>query len=269
MLALEGTAALKQATPDEAALPSEESIASAPWHTGMTQRQEVKSKQGHQERVERYHQIHALASKKVDVANIARQVGVSRQSVYSYLRMKQPPERTRIAPGRKPLIEPYKDYLIKRWNEGCRSAQQMYREIKEQGYTGASTNVGRFLAPLRAKKGKPRSFKQVEPTAQTMVAESEVKQKRPPTALQVARWMTFTKEQRLDWQSEYLTRLVLADPEIAQTFDLMQKFATMLRERQGEQQLDSWLKQVDEQGGSELRSFAQGLSTAPQKKGSG
>jgi transposase len=83
--------------------------------------------------VERYHEIHDLHAKKVDPANIARQVGVSRQSVYSYVKMKQPPERTRIHSGCKVLIEPYKDYLIKRWNEGCRSAQQMYREIKAQG----------------------------------------------------------------------------------------------------------------------------------------
>jgi hypothetical protein len=45
--------------------------------------------------------------------------------------------------------------------------------------------------------------------------------------------MTFTQQQRLDWQNEYLTRLCQADAEIAQTFDLMQQFATMLRERKG------------------------------------
>jgi DNA-binding phage protein len=38
--------------------------------------------------VERYHQIHDLAAKQVDVANIARQVGLSRQGVYNYLQMK-------------------------------------------------------------------------------------------------------------------------------------------------------------------------------------
>lgn len=47
-----------------------------------------KSQQYHQERVERYHKIHDLAAKQVDVANIARQVGLSRQGVYNYLQMK-------------------------------------------------------------------------------------------------------------------------------------------------------------------------------------
>src|SRR5436190_49940 len=222
----------------------------APWHTGMTKRSEEKSKALHQERVERYHQIHDLAAKKVDVANIARQVGVSRRTVYANLQMKQPPERTRIAHGGKRVIDPYKDYLIQRWNQGCRSAQQMYREIKEQGYTGSSTAVGRFVAPLRAQKGKARSFKSVEPQAATMVNREQVKAKRPPTARQVAHWMTFKHEQRLDWQQSYLTQLCEKDQEIAQTYQLIQRFTMMLREREGER-LDEWLDQVEKQGVSE------------------
>src|SRR6266700_3175054 len=152
----------------------------APWHSGMTKRQEEKSQRLHQQRVELYHQIQDLAAKKIDVATIARKLGVSRQTVYTYLQMRQPPERTRIHQGGKRLIDSYKEYLVGRWNEGCRSAQQMYREIKEQGYTGSSTAVGRFVAPLRAHKGKARSFKSVEPELATMVNPEEVKKKRPP-----------------------------------------------------------------------------------------
>ena len=66
--------------------------------------------------------------------------------------------------------------------------------------------------------------------------------------------MTFTKEQRLDWQNVYLTRLCEADPDSAQIGMLVQDFATMLRERQGER-LDAWLKQEV----VELKRFAQGL----------
>src|SRR6266852_9816085 len=42
----------------------------APWHTGMTKRQEEKSQRLHQQRVELYRQIQDLAAKKIDVANI-------------------------------------------------------------------------------------------------------------------------------------------------------------------------------------------------------
>lgn len=108
-------------------------------------------------------------------------------------------------------------------------------------------------------KGKPRSFKQVEPTCETKVTQQEVEQRRPPTALQVARWMALPPKRRLDWQNAYLERLYQADQLIARTAELVCEFATMLRERQGEQQLDGWLAQVEEQEVAELRSFAQGL----------
>lgn len=249
---------VQAASADPTSSASEDTAPTAPWHTGMTTRQEEKSSQFHQERVERYHKIHDLSTKKVDVATIARQLGMSRQGVYNYLHMTQPPERTRIHRGGKALIDPYKEYLIQRWNEGCRSAQQLYREIKAAGYPGSSTAVGRFVAPLRAKKGKARSFKTVEPVSETSVSMEEAKKKRPPTALQVAHWITFKEEQRLEWQKDYLTRLCQADQEIAKTYELIQIFTAMLRERQGAQ-LDSWLKLVKEQGVAELQSFAQGL----------
>jgi transposase len=249
---------IKAATQEASSEPSEEAVSVVPWHTGMTKQQEEKSVQYHQERVKRYYQIHELFAKKVSVANIARQVGLSRQGVYDYLQMKQPPERTRIHRPGGSRLDPYKEYLIRRWNEGCRSAQQMYREIKEQGYTGSDSAVGRFIAPWRTLKGKPRSFQEISPTPETTINPDEGKKKRPPTALQVAHWITFKEEQRLDWQKAYLARLCEADPQIRETYELIQEFTTLLREREGER-LDEWLDRVEKQGIPELQSFAAGL----------
>lgn len=83
-------------------------------------------------------------------------MGLSRQGVYSSLKMKQPPERTRINQPRNPLIEPYKEYLAKRWNEGCRNAQQVYREMKEQGYTGSDQPIVRYYAQFRTRDRCPQ-----------------------------------------------------------------------------------------------------------------
>jgi transposase len=225
-----------------------------PWYAGRSKRQEEKSVRLHQERVERYHKIHELHAKKAEIATIAHQMGLSRQAVYNYLKMEQPPERTRINQQRKPLIEPYKDYLIKRWNEGCRNAQLVYRELKEQGYTGSDQPVQRYFVQFRKKKDG-RKFKQVDPANEAPV---QAPSKRPPTASQVAHWITFKEDQRLEWQQKYLTQLCEADDEIAQTSVLIEDFTTMLRERGGER-FDGWLSRVEEQGVSELQSFAKGL----------
>ena len=225
-----------------------------PWYAGRSKRQEEKSVRLHQERVERYDKSHELHAKKAEIATIAHQMGLSRQAVYNYLKMEQPPERTRINQQRKPLIEPYKDYLIKRWNEGCRNAQLVYRELKEQGYTGSDQPVQRYFVQFRKKKDG-RKFKQVDPANEAPV---QAPPKHPPTASQVAHWITFKEDQRLEWQQKYLTQLCEADDEIAQTSVLIEDFTTMLRERGGER-FDGWLSRVEEQGVSELQSEALGL----------
>ena len=222
---------------------------------GVTKKQEEKSEALHQERVQRYYQVHELKAKKADVADIARQLWVARRTVYHYLKMKQPPERMRIMnrKGRPKKVTPYQDYLLKRWNEGCRNARQLWRELtEEQGYTASYSNVERFLSQFRTKE---RKFKQESPLAQ---AVGKTTTKRQPSAKQVARWITLPQDRRLDWQNAYLERLYQADPVIARTAELMVGFATMLRKRQGER-LDEWLAQVEEQDEASLRSFAQAL----------
>ncbi len=92
---------------------------------------EAASLRRHAQSVELYEQIQASHAKKVDVATIARQVGVSRETVYRYLRMHEPPPRTQIRSPRQQFIEPYKPYLIGRWNEGCRNAQLMRDKLRK------------------------------------------------------------------------------------------------------------------------------------------
>jgi len=113
-----------------------------------------------------------------------------------------------------------------------------------------------LLPPSVRTKAKPAAQKSVEPELATMVNPEEVKKKRPPTALQIAHWMTFKEEQRLEWQQSYLTQLCEKDSQIAQTYELIQEFTSMLREREGER-LDEWLERVENQGVGELQSFAQ------------
>jgi hypothetical protein len=60
--------------------------------------------------------------------------------VEKYLAFKTPPERrhfTKWLSG----IAPYEDYILGRWEQGCRNATQIHKEIVEQGYPGAYQNV--------------------------------------------------------------------------------------------------------------------------------
>ncbi len=241
---------LKAATRDPAPAAPERPV--QPWQTGRTLREEAVSRARNLERVERYQRIHDLHAKKVDIANIARQVGVSRRTVYYSLKMEHPPERKQYRRTRPHALDPYTPYLLQRWNEGCRNAHQMWREIVAPGYPESVTNVGRFIAQFRTTKWK---FKSVGPASEPV---SRLEKPRPPTALQVARLLARDPAQRSAEQQACLTRLCQADASIAQTAALVQAFCTLLRTRQG-RHLDAWLAQVQEQGIPELRAFAQGL----------
>jgi hypothetical protein len=214
--------------------PAPETVPALLWHRRGTSSLKAVRLHHHQERLERYRQIHELSTKNIDVATTARKVGVSRQIVYTYLRLQQPPGRRHVSHTSKPLIEPYMPYLLQRWNEGCRNGQLRYREIRERCYTGSLTNVTRFVSQLRRHKGTAYSLKTVEPTQETMLSLDEAQTKRPPTALQAARWSSLKVVQHLDWQNGYLVRRCEADPQIRETSELIKVFTTMLRERGGE-----------------------------------
>ena len=54
-------------------------------------------------------------------------------------------------------IAPYEDYILKRWEAGCRNATRIWTEIKEQRYPGAYQNVVRITRYLKEQErlGKP------------------------------------------------------------------------------------------------------------------
>jgi transposase len=224
-----------------------------PYSKGKINRKSKMYEAHHQERVERYHKVRELRAQGAELTLIAHQVGISRTTVNKYLNRAHPPTR-KTGKRSGSVIDPYKEYIVKRWNEGVRNAQQVYREIKAMGYTGSDQPVQRYYVQFRGEKDH-RKFKQVDPTQQTPM---KAPPKRPPTASQVAHWITFKDEQRLEWQKKYLSQLCEGDQEIREASELIQEFTSMLRERKGER-FDAWLEKVEQQGISELRGFAQSL----------
>ncbi len=223
------------------------------WYHGQTKRKIEIYDAHHQERINHYHKVHELRAQGAELTLIAHQVGISRTTVNKYLNMKCPPAR-KTGKRSGSVIDPYKEYIVKRWNDGVRNAQHVYRELKEMGYPGSDQPVQRYFVQFRQEKDF-RKFKQVDPTLETPV---KAPPKRPPTASQVAHWITFKEDQRLEWQQKHLTHLCEADQEIQKANELIQEFTSMLRERKGEG-FDAWLEKIEQQGIPELCGFAQSL----------
>jgi transposase len=208
------------------------------------ERAEAAAEAGVARRRAKYDQARELQAKGVSVAQIARTVGISRMTVYKYLRERPPQRKRHSVHGKQRVLEPYEPYLLQRWQEGCRMATVLWREIRAHGFTYSVSNVQRFVAELRREgppaTGRPR-------TALT-------KPHGPPPRL-VAALVLRRPEQRTDEQRAYLKQLRTEDPAIVTAVDLAEDFLVMLRRREGER-LAAWLEKAEASDIEELRRFA-------------
>jgi|SRR5215472_262770 len=229
--------------------------ASAEVLTALTPQEEA-SRQRHERFRERFEQVQDLANKRVAPTEIAKRLGVSRQTIYKYLAMDSPPERKGSRSAAFELLTPFRPYLLRRWNEGIRNGQQLWREVVSQGYRYSRRSVERFVGQLRRETGQPFKFRQAAPAP--LYETTEEMGRSSLTALQAARLFIAREEERRPKEAARLARLRQADPAIEQAYHVTAAFCQMLRTRQGEH-LDAWIKQAKESGIAELRAFAKSL----------
>jgi transposase len=172
-------------------------------------------------------------------ATIAWRLGISRPTVYAYLRRDPPPGPRRLQ--RRPsarVLTPYIPYLIRRW-----------REMRALGYTHSARTVGRFITQLRhaADAGLP-------PESQG----SPSTRPQGPSARAVSVAMVCPAAKQSHDAQTYVAQLCQMDVDIARAPALSQAFLALVRERRGAD-LKAWMAEAISSGIAELARFARGL----------
>jgi len=188
------------------------------------------------------------------VPAIAAQVGHSRHTIERYLRLPTwPGPQHRSTYGRS-VLNPYKDYLLERWNAGCRTAMQLFRELQPQGYTGSYRRVAAYASRLRQAQGlAPRR----QGRRQTLPVVAEPAS--PPLTPRRATWLVLRREaKRTEAETQQLAQLHAQQTEVAEAIDLAEDFATLVRQRQPAQ-LDPWLQRAAASTLEAVQRFATGL----------
>jgi transposase len=211
------------------------------------ERAEAAAEAGVARRREQYEQVRALHAKGASVAQIARTVGISRMTVYRYLREGPPQRKRHSVHGHQRVLAPYEPYLLKRWGEGCHTATVLWREIRAQGFAHSVSNVQRFVAELRREGPSPAD----RPRTALTTAHG------PPPRL-VAALVLRRPERRSEEQCAYLKLLRAEDAAITTAVDLAEDFLGMLRRREGER-LAAWLTKAEASDVEELKRFADRL----------
>jgi transposase len=205
--------------------------------------------------VECHRQVWALHDQGWPGHAIATHLGIGKNTVFRYLRTTTLPERRRRRDGGHSVLNPYKPYLLDRWNAGCHDALRLYGELQQRGYPGSYATVARYAQRLRQAQGQaPRQRRRRLPLP--VVAESH---HRVLTARQAAWLVVRHEEQRTEDDAQQLAQLRAQHADVGEAIDLAQDFAQLVRQRQP-QELEPWLARAVKSAVGAWRRFAKGLS---------
>ncbi len=194
------------------------------------------------ERSARYQQAVELSHQGKSSKEIAGRLGGAERTIRRWFALGTNTEtkRRRRRPG---SFEIYAQYVLSRWKAGERNGLTIYREIKEQAYTGSARTVYRYLEPLKQAEGR---------------ASIDVHRLQKFSA-NTAVWLFVRPPERLDEvEQEDLAAFLQVSSPLKRAYVLIQDFLTMVHQRAGFR-LDGWLEQVEASDLRELHQFAHGI----------
>jgi transposase len=153
------------------------------------------------------------------------------------------------------VLNPYKPYLLERWNAGCYTAMRLFRDLQQRGYPGSYGPVATYARRLRQAQGlapgqrRPRQSlpRVAEPVCQ-------------PLTPRRASWLVLRREtKRTEAEAQQRAQLRAQQGEVTEAINLAQEFVALVRQRQPEA-LAPWLKRALTSPLEAWQRFATGLS---------
>ena len=199
-------------------------------------------------RLEHYEQTWEMHRQGVSREEIAKRLGINVHSVYRFLKHSSFPERQRRKNLGESQLNPYKPYLLERWNSGVRRVTVLYNEIRSRGYEHSYHTVARFL----------RSVKQAQQHTKAAKIEWLDSPHLPLTARR-ATWLVIGHAGERNQESKDLLNLLQNQcSAFEEASSLATEFTHMLREHHCKG-FDAWLQRAIGGKIPALASFAAGL----------
>ena len=189
----------------------------------------------------RYEQVRALYAEGVSIQQIAKRVGLSWTTARNFAHAATFPERAR-QPRRNSHLDPYLSYLMQRWQAGCTNASQLWREIAAQGYGGTRKPVARWVQHQRTQPAHTTPTKMTHADDNRPSAAQQARQRSRgmlPSPRELV-WVLVHEPTQLDLLEHKLLSHLKQDAEAVIVHDLVQRYQTMIRNRQPDQ-LAPWL----------------------------
>lgn len=180
-----------------------------------------------------YDKVQRLRQRGFNIKQIARKLGCSWTRARDYFRAETCPTR-RAHPHLPSILDAYTDYLSAKWQAGCQNAQQLWRDIRAQGFTG-SHRVVTLWAQARRNPTQPIP---ALPAPLTSILPSKL-----PTHRELAS-MILARQAPTDTFVVRAIENLRAAPIFGAAISIAQNFAAMIRKVQPSISTHGFPKQV-------------------------
>ena len=199
-------------------------------------------------------QVWALHRQGWTAPVIAQHVGMGLRTVQRDLQSATFAGRKRRSDHGESELNPYKAYLLERWNAGCSNAMRLCCDLRQRGYGGGYGVVAAYARRLRQAQGLPLGHRRARRPLPA-VAEPACQ----PLTPRRATWLVLRRATtRTAGEAQQLAQLREQQAEVMEAIDLAQAFTQLVRQRQPES-LDPWLQRASTSAVEALRRFAAGL----------
>jgi transposase len=224
-----------------------------PSQPGTTAR--AKAAERRARRLARHREVWALHRKGWPGHAIARQLGIGRSTVVRHLRSETFPERKARSDSGRSLLDPWKPFLLARWNAGHRGSRRLLRDLQRQGYRGSYATLVRYTQRLRqAQEGTA-----LRQPARTRALRPVIDPPKRALTPRSAAWLMLRRPERRDTaDTDRLRRLRAQQARLAEAVELGEAFTDLVRARRPEC-LEPWLARAQGGGLPAFRGFAKRL----------
>jgi transposase len=200
-----------------------------------------------QQRIDRFEHVHAFHQRGHSASRIARALGLSRRSVFRYLRRQTCPAWG-LGRSRRSSMDGYREWLDARLAEGFTNVAALHRQLSERGFQGSYGSVYAFVTKRLGVAGKRRERRNA--------ANPPVPA--PPSARQLSFAWARRAENRKPAEQARLDAIRVQSAELNAALDLADGFAELIRKRSTET-LSAWLARAEAGSDPGLRRFAEGV----------
>lgn len=236
------------ASPTDAAVPAAEPPPPEPPVEPTSESPRLQAKRAkRQGLVERFDRVHELHKKGYPAVRIARELGLSRRSVFRYLQRETCPA-WHLRGSQRSRLDGYREWIDARIAEGFINVAALHRQLTERGFKGSYGSVYAFVTKRLGAAGKKRE--------RLNAAAPPVP--RPPSARQLSFEWVRRPEKRQPPEQARLDAIRGCGAELAEALDLADGFADLIR-KQSSATLAEWLVRGEASSDPDLRRFAEGI----------